>query len=106
MLNSTPWDSLEFSVWSYSQSDLLFVSQINVSISAQIQTFLSSFKGTSVGNTELMLFRYFQPVGISREIQSTEIENSTDNRALVNQATICNHGFYSFHSSFSTVSLL
>ncbi|ELK14436.1 ATM interactor [Pteropus alecto] len=99
---SAQWVSPDSSVSSCSQTDLTFGSQVSLPISVHTQTFLPSSKVTSsiAAQTDVFLDACFQSGGISRETQTSGMQNPTDDRVQMNQAVMCGDIFESVHSSY------
>uniref|UniRef100_A0A2K6SAZ0 C2H2-type domain-containing protein n=1 Tax=Saimiri boliviensis boliviensis TaxID=39432 RepID=A0A2K6SAZ0_SAIBB len=98
---SAQWASTDSSVSSCSQTDLSFDFQVSLPISVHIQIFLPSSKVTSSTATQTYAFidSCFQSGGVSRETQTSGIQNPTDDHVQMDQAAMCGDIFESVHSS-------
>ncbi|XP_037372106.1 ATM interactor isoform X1 [Talpa occidentalis] len=99
---SSQWASPDSSVSSCSQTDLTFGSQVSLPISVQTQTFLPSSKVTSTiaAQTDVFIDACLQSGGISRETQTSGLQNPADDRVQMDQAVMCGDIFETVHSSY------
>ncbi|KAM6253190.1 ATM interactor isoform 2-T2 [Porphyrio hochstetteri] len=90
------------SVSSCSQTDLSFSSQVSLPISVQTQTLLPASKLTSsiAAQTDAFSQVCFPACGISRETQTSRMQDSVDGRVQMDQAVMCSDIFDNVHSSY------
>ncbi|XP_048211013.1 ATM interactor [Perognathus longimembris pacificus] len=100
---SARWLGPDSSVSSCSQTDLSFDSQVSLPISVHTQTLLPSSKVTSsiAAQTEAFIDACFQPGGISRETQTSGVQNPAPAQVPLDHAGLCGGIFGSVHSSYS-----
>lgn len=91
------------SVSSCSQTDLSFSSQVSLPISVQTQTLLPASKLTSsiAAQTDDFSQACFPTCGISRETQTSRMQDSIDGRVQMDQAVMCSDIFENVHSSYN-----
>uniref|UniRef100_A0A8D2CVU9 C2H2-type domain-containing protein n=1 Tax=Sciurus vulgaris TaxID=55149 RepID=A0A8D2CVU9_SCIVU len=102
-LPSAQWIVPDSAVSSCSQTDLSFDSQVSLPISVQTQTLLPSSKITSsiAAQTDAFMDTCYQPGGISRETQTSEMQSAPDGQVQMDQTGMCGDIFESVHSSYS-----
>ena len=102
-LPSAQWIGPDSAVSSCSQTDLSFDSQVSLPISVQTQTLLPSSKITSsiAAQTDAFMDTCYQPGGISRETQTSEMQSAPDGQVQMDQTGMCGDIFESVHSSYS-----
>nr|XP_045006712.1 ATM interactor [Jaculus jaculus] len=102
LIPCAPWLGPDSSVSSCSQTDLSFDSQVSLPISVHTQTLIPSTKVTSsiAAQTDTFIDTCFQPVGISRETQTSGMQSSSNDHVQVDQGGLCGDIFESVHSSY------
>ncbi|XP_032115887.1 ATM interactor-like [Sapajus apella] len=100
---SAQWAGTDSSVSSCSQTDLSFDSQVSLPISVHTQTFLPSSKVNSsiAAQTDTFIDTCYQSGGVSRETQTSGIQNPTEDHVQMDQAAMCGDIFESVHSSYN-----
>ncbi|KAM4833381.1 ATM interactor isoform 2-T2 [Thomomys bottae] len=103
LLSSARWLGPDSSVSSCSQTDLSFDSQVSLPISVHTQTLLPSPKGTSstAAQTEAFIDACFPPGGISRETQTSGMQNPVPAQVPMDHAGVCGGIFGSVHPPYS-----
>ncbi|GAB1293697.1 ATM interactor [Apodemus speciosus] len=103
LIPSAQWLGTDSSVSSCSQTDLSFDSQVSLPVSVHTQTLVPSSKVTSsiAAQTDAFIDACFQPGGVSRETQTSRMQNHTDDPVPVGHTGLCGDIFESVHSSYS-----
>lgn len=103
LIPSAQWLGPDSSVSSCSQTDLSFDSQVSLPVSVHTQTLVPGSKVTSsiAAQTDAFIDACFQPGGVSRETQTSRMQNRTDDSVPVGHTGLCGDIFESVHASYS-----
>ncbi|XP_021076149.1 ATM interactor [Mus pahari] len=103
LIPSAQWLGPDSSVSSCSQTDLSFDSQVSLPVSVHTQTLVPSSKVTSsiAAQTDAFIDACFQPGGVSRETQTSRMQNCTNDSVPVGHTGLCGDIFESVHASYS-----
>ncbi|XP_006530992.1 ATM interactor isoform X3 [Mus musculus] len=103
LIPSAQWLGPDSSVSSCSQTDLSFDSQVSLPVSVHTQTLVPSSKVTSsiAAQTDAFIDACFQPGGVSRETQTSRMQNRTNDSVPVGHTGLCGDIFESVHASYS-----